>query len=123
MVSRPVPIPSLRPPSRLVANLSRSHTVSSTQASDRSMSLIPSYTMVWLNTGSTVRRTTRVFCRLFLLVSGSTKLGGKGRATILSGQSTFRELWEHFWKSTYLFTYGLMVALIRGRPLHSFTQM
>lgn len=79
----PVPTPSLRPPSRLLASLSRSQTVSSTQASARSTSLMPSYTMVWLNTGSTVLRSTRVFCRLFLLVSGSTKLGNKGRKSHL----------------------------------------
>ena len=75
----PEPTPSLIPPSRWLASLSRSQTVSSTQASDRSVSLMPSYTIVWLNTGSTVLRSTRVFCRLFLLVSGSMKLQITGK--------------------------------------------
>lgn len=70
----PVPRPSLKPPSRLLASLSRSQTVSSTQASVRSACLMPSYTIVWLKMGFVVLRNTRVFWRLFRLVSGSTKL-------------------------------------------------
>lgn len=70
----PVPMPSLRPPSRWLASRSRSQTVSSTQASFRSSALKPSYTMVWLNMGLVVFFNTLVFWWLFLLVSGSTKL-------------------------------------------------
>lgn len=70
----PVPMPSLRPPSEWLARRSRSQTVSSTQASFRSSALKPSYTIVWLNMGLAVLFSTRVFWRLFLLVSGSTKL-------------------------------------------------
>lgn len=70
----PVPMPSLRPPRMWLASRSRSQTVSSTQASFKSSALKPSYTIVWLNMGLTVLFSTRVFWRLFLLVSGSTKL-------------------------------------------------
>lgn len=126
----PVPSPSLKPPRRLLASLSRSQTVSSTQASVRSSCLMPSYTIVWLNIGSTVLRSTRVFWRLFLLVSGSTRLKKRRHVYITYGlyhclYAIYFKWWCYEWRAfcAYHLTYGSMVALIRGRFLHSFTQM
>lgn len=73
----PVPEPSLSPPMKWWRSRSWSHTVISAQASRRSSARKPSYTMVWLNMGLAVLFTTRVFCRLFLLVSGRTALRWK----------------------------------------------
>lgn len=68
------PVPRLRrtPPSCLLEKASWCQRVNSAHASARSLGWKPSYTMVWLKRGLRLRFTTRVFCRLALLSSGST---------------------------------------------------